>query len=148
LNAYLDKCLDIISCFDEFVIRHIPREDNGRANTLAQQASSYAVVKKYFHTRKPMRVNAELQVLDELVQPVDTTSLTVQTGLTGQEPGLTDVSAESSDSTEKVDKIVKAEGGDWRISIVTYLRNPGRGAERNIWRLEFKYVLLDDELYR
>jgi len=29
LNAYLDKCLDIISCFDEFVIRHIPREDEG-----------------------------------------------------------------------------------------------------------------------
>ena len=26
LNAYLDKCLEIISCFDEFVIRDIPRE--------------------------------------------------------------------------------------------------------------------------
>ena len=29
LNAYLDKCLDIISSFDEFVIRHLPREENG-----------------------------------------------------------------------------------------------------------------------
>ena len=36
LNAYLDKCLDIISCFDEFVIRHIPREENEKANSLAQ----------------------------------------------------------------------------------------------------------------
>ena len=35
LNGYLDKCLDIISCFDEFVIRHIPREDNEKANALA-----------------------------------------------------------------------------------------------------------------
>ena len=35
LNAYLDKCLDIISYFDEFVIRHIPREDNEKANALA-----------------------------------------------------------------------------------------------------------------
>ena len=35
LNAYLDKCLNISSCFDEFVIKHIPREDNGKANTLA-----------------------------------------------------------------------------------------------------------------
>jgi hypothetical protein len=26
LNAYLDKCLDIISCMDEFVIYHVPRE--------------------------------------------------------------------------------------------------------------------------
>jgi ribonuclease HI len=24
LNAYLDKCLDIISCMDEFVIYHVP----------------------------------------------------------------------------------------------------------------------------
>jgi len=35
LNAYLDRCIDIISSFDEFVIRHIPREENGKANTLA-----------------------------------------------------------------------------------------------------------------
>ena len=37
LNAYFNKCLDIISCFDEFVIRHIPREDNIKANALTQQ---------------------------------------------------------------------------------------------------------------
>ena len=35
LNTYLDKCLDIISCFDEFVIRHISREDSEKANALA-----------------------------------------------------------------------------------------------------------------
>ena len=39
LNVYLDKCFDIISFFDEFIIKHIPREENGKANTLAQQAS-------------------------------------------------------------------------------------------------------------
>jgi hypothetical protein len=32
LNAYLDKCLDIISCMDEFVIYHVPREENLKAN--------------------------------------------------------------------------------------------------------------------
>jgi hypothetical protein len=95
-----------------------------------------------------MRVNTELQVLYEPVRPDDATGVTAQAGLTGQETGLTDVSAESSNSVEKVDKTVKVEGGDWRIHIVTYLRNPGRGAERNILRLAFKYVLLDDELYR
>ena len=36
LNAYLDKCLDIISSFDEFIIKHISREENGKANTLSQ----------------------------------------------------------------------------------------------------------------
>ena len=43
LNAYLDKCLNIISSFDEFVIRHLPKEENGQANALAQQASGYSV---------------------------------------------------------------------------------------------------------
>ena len=63
INAYLDKCLDIISSFDEFVIRHVPREENEKANTLAQQASGYAIVKKYFHAQKPIQLSAELQVL-------------------------------------------------------------------------------------
>jgi ribonuclease HI/probable phosphoglycerate mutase len=35
LNAYLDKCLDIISCMGEFVIYHVPREENPKANALA-----------------------------------------------------------------------------------------------------------------
>jgi len=65
LNAYLDRCLDIISCFDEFIIRHIPRDSNKKANALAQQASGYNITKKYFNMRKPMRVAAELLVLDE-----------------------------------------------------------------------------------
>jgi hypothetical protein len=43
LNAYLGKCLDNISCMDEFVIYHVPREENPKASTLAQQASGYNV---------------------------------------------------------------------------------------------------------
>ena len=65
LNAYLDRCLDIISCFDEFVIRHILRDNNKKANALAQQASSYNVAKKYFNIRKPMRIKSESLVLDK-----------------------------------------------------------------------------------
>ena len=65
LNAYLDKCLDIISSFDEFVIKHLPREENGQTNALAQQASGYNFRKGKFNIRKPMQ--AELQVLDEPV---------------------------------------------------------------------------------
>jgi len=70
LNAYLDKCLDIISCFDEVVIRQISREDNEKANALAQQASGYNVTKKYFNIRKPMRIKVESLVLDEPVRPL------------------------------------------------------------------------------
>jgi len=54
LNAYIDRCLDIISCFEEFVIRHIPRDSNKKANTLAQQAYGYNVTMRYFNMRKPM----------------------------------------------------------------------------------------------
>jgi ribonuclease HI len=43
LNSYRDKCLDIIKFFDMFSIKHIPREENSRANRLAQQASGYVV---------------------------------------------------------------------------------------------------------
>ena len=32
LNAYIDKYLDIISFFDEFIIKYILREENGKAN--------------------------------------------------------------------------------------------------------------------
>jgi ribonuclease HI/probable phosphoglycerate mutase len=54
LHAYLDKCLDIISCMDEFVIYHVLQEENPKANALAQQASGYNVQKRKFQERKPM----------------------------------------------------------------------------------------------
>jgi hypothetical protein len=38
-----DKCLDIIKLFDTFNIKHIPQEENNRANQLAQQALGYVV---------------------------------------------------------------------------------------------------------
>jgi ribonuclease HI len=48
LNSYWDKCLDIIKLFDTFSIQHIPREENSRANQLAQQASGYVVSQGVF----------------------------------------------------------------------------------------------------
>jgi hypothetical protein len=41
-------CLDNIFCIDEFVIYHIPREENPRANALAQQTSGYDIQRKIF----------------------------------------------------------------------------------------------------
>ena len=111
-------------------------------NTLAQQASGYNVTKKYFNIRKPMQTKAEFLVLDASVRPVSETGLTAQTGLTGD-------SAIGSDSAKKDDLIVSTETQDWRVPLISYLRDPGRGgAERNIRHLAFKYVLIDDELYR
>jgi hypothetical protein len=48
LNSYQDRCLDIIKLFDTFSIKHIPQEENSRANRLAQQASDYVVTQGVF----------------------------------------------------------------------------------------------------
>jgi hypothetical protein len=48
LNSYRDRCLDIIKLFDTFSIKHIPREENSRANRLAQQASGYVATQGVF----------------------------------------------------------------------------------------------------
>jgi hypothetical protein len=48
LNSYQDRCLDIIKLFDTFSIKHIPQEEDSRANRLAQQASGYVVSQGVF----------------------------------------------------------------------------------------------------
>jgi hypothetical protein len=35
LNAYLDKCLEIIALFDDFTVQHISRDENTLENNLA-----------------------------------------------------------------------------------------------------------------
>jgi ribonuclease HI len=48
LNSYRDRCLDIIKLFDTFSIKHIPQEENSRANQLAQQALGYVITQGVF----------------------------------------------------------------------------------------------------
>ena len=95
-----------------------------------------------------MQTKAEFLVLDQPVRPVSDTGLTAQTGLTGPETSLIGNAVVDSNSAKRDDLIVVAEGQDWRIPLISYLKDPGHGAERNIRRLAFKYVLIDDELYR
>ena len=45
----------------------------------------------------------------------------------------------AKNSTQKVE----AEVQDWRVPIVSYLKDPSRGAERNIRRLAFKFILIE-----
>ena len=87
-----------------------------------------------------MQMIAELQFLEEPVKPIDATGLTAPTGLTGPETGLTDQTAGNTNSAMK-----KAEDQDWRVPMIFYLKDPGRGAERNILRAAFKYILIDDD---
>jgi hypothetical protein len=36
LNAYLDKCLEIIALFDDFTVQHVSRDENTLSNDLVQ----------------------------------------------------------------------------------------------------------------
>ena len=65
--------------------------------------------------------------------------------LTGQ--GTGPQAAESDNSAIKLDSIIKAEDQDCIAPIISHLKDLGRGVERNIWRMAFKYILIDDELY-
>jgi hypothetical protein len=35
LNAYVDKCLEIIALFDDFTMQHVSRDENTVVNNLA-----------------------------------------------------------------------------------------------------------------
>jgi ribonuclease HI len=41
LNAYPDRCLEIISLFNDFTMQHVSRDENTVANDLAQQVSGF-----------------------------------------------------------------------------------------------------------
>jgi hypothetical protein len=41
LNAYLDKCLEIIALFDDFTVQYDSRNENIVVNDLAQQALGF-----------------------------------------------------------------------------------------------------------
>jgi hypothetical protein len=164
LNAYLDKCLDIISCMDEFVIYHVPREENPRANALAQQASGYNVRKRNFQEHKPL-LTAECFALEAPVKPTQPTGPTGDTGLTDvtersdrsrrsgpvHGTGLTDDHDRSDRSPDKNSSSVfrdKNEVEDWRKPLVDYLHNPSSSVDRKVRRWALKFVLDDGELYR
>jgi ribonuclease HI len=83
LNAYLDKCLDIIARFDEFFIHHIYRPKNSRDNDLAQQASGYNVSNKNFSIIR--------KLMCKHVQNLSLSVLGAETGLTSSKVGLTGV---------------------------------------------------------
>ena len=98
---------------------------------MAQQASGYNVTKKYFNIREPMQTKPGCLVLDAPVRPVSENGLTAQTSQTGPETGLTGDAVAGSNSAKKDNLIVSAEAQDWRVPLISYLRDPARGAERN-----------------
>ena len=87
-----------------------------------------------------MQTKAECLVLDAPVRPFSETGLTAQTGLTSPETDLNSDAASDPNSAMKDDLIIAAEDQDWRIPLISYLRDPGRGAEK-------KYLAFGSQIY-
>jgi ribonuclease HI len=127
LNAYLDKCLDIIARIDELSIHHVYMHENSKANDLAQQASSYNVSNKNFSiTKKLMCVHAQNLFLSVLGADTGLTGVpNVQTGLTDTPTGLTSPTVPNNpileDSTSNNLEHDGADVVDWRKPIIGYL---------------------------
>jgi hypothetical protein len=132
LNAYLDKCLDNISCMDEFVKYHVPREENSKANTLAQQASGYNVQKRNFQERKPMFSEAEGYVLEEPVEPPPPAGQTGYPGQTAPSGRSDHPSGGNPTSTTILSKINEDGVGDWRAPLIKYLQDPKSISDRKV----------------
>uniref|UniRef100_J3MEC9 Uncharacterized protein n=1 Tax=Oryza brachyantha TaxID=4533 RepID=J3MEC9_ORYBR len=65
LNVYLERCLKIIENLDYFIIKHICREENVRANDLAQQASGYQMSRdKVLAIERPMLEYFEVNMVE------------------------------------------------------------------------------------
>jgi hypothetical protein len=127
-----NKCLDIISCMDEFVIYHVPQEENPKANALAQQASGYNVQKRNFQERKPMFGEAEGYVLEDPVQPPPLAGQTRYPGQTAPSGRSDRPSGGNSTSATISSKIVEDEVGDWRTPLIRYLEDPKSLSDRKV----------------
>jgi hypothetical protein len=131
---------------DEFVIYHVPWEENPKANALARQASRYNVQKRNFQERKPMFSKAEGYILEEPVQLPPPTS---QTGYPGQitPSGRSDRSSGGQPYFGHCfSKIAEDEVGDWRTPLIKYLQDPKRISDRKVQRWALKFILDNDEL--
>jgi hypothetical protein len=133
---------------DKFVIYHVPREENPKANALAQQASGYNVQKRNFQERKPMFDKDKGYVLEDPVQPP---SQAGQTGYPGQTvPSGRSDSPSGGNPTSAVvsSKIVEDEVGDWRTPLVKYLQDPKSVSDRKVRQWALKFTPDGNELYR
>jgi hypothetical protein len=149
LNAYLDKCLEIISLFDDFTVQHVSRDENTVVNDLMQQASGFQSNRVIFSFLEKPDVPV-CQIGQTNFWPMHRATI-YSAELSLAEPdgpisktrgsGISRIADESS-------KMMTVDPDDWRTPLVRYLENPGHIANRNVRRQALKYVVLYNTLYR
>jgi hypothetical protein len=149
LNAYFDKCLKIITTFDDFTIHHVSSDENIVVDNLAQQASSFRSNRENLYVLEKSDVlvchsgrSGLQQMHNAKICSVESSSLKLNvfelgTRGSGISCGLDDLG-----------ETTMAEPEDWRAHLVCYLENIGHVIDRKVWREALKYVLLNHDLYR
>jgi hypothetical protein len=133
LNAYLDKCLEIIVLFDDFTVQHVFRDENTLANDLAQQALGFRSNRgKFSFLEKP---NVPVCQTEQFgFRPMHSTTIC------SAKPNLAKLDVLVSETggskisriSDEARKITMANLDDWRTPLVRYLENPSHIADRKV----------------
>jgi hypothetical protein len=142
--------------------RHIPTEDNKRADALAQQASSYQIRDGLFFVKErpawqdkcaSSQSMLETQASSELGRKREGSMPSE-----GQGAGSAELRGERKSGgakkefglqeTGKANVQGKDAGPDWREAIIRYLSSPSNERDKRVHQQALKYVVMDDELYR
>jgi hypothetical protein len=139
LNAYLDKCLEIIARFDDFTMQHVSRDENTVANDLTQQASSFRLYqgKFSFLEKSDVPVPQTGQSGFQLMPNVTVCSVGLHLAKLDclvSETGGSGISR----TLDETSKMTTVDPDDWRTPLVYYLENLGHIADRKVQRQALK----------
>jgi hypothetical protein len=148
LNAYLDKCLEIIALFDDFTVQHVSRDENTLMNDLAQQASCFRsnrgkfgfLEKTYILVYQTGQSNFCLM---HSVIVCSAEPCSVKHDVPISETRGSRISRISDEATKRI----TTNPDDWRTPLVRYLENLGHIAYTKVRWQALKYVVLDNTLY-
>ncbi|XP_050876091.1 uncharacterized protein LOC127079763 [Lathyrus oleraceus] len=128
LIMYFVVTIRLLKRFEQVNLQHIPRQENQRANDLAQEASGYKTTRNQ---------NEEIQVRKKIQA----------TTLSPSDLAIMKLGAVNKNHFEIL--TVDDEGrSDWRRPLVDYLRNLVGSTNRKIKYRAFSYVLVNDELFK
>jgi hypothetical protein len=158
LNCYRDKCLDIIKTLEVFHISHISREENRKANELAQQAFGYEIKRGLLIVEERPTIMLEYVAREKSVEEATRSMVQVDPGGTSatEEDGVrkenqTRPAVHDGSIDAEVPKSVDGgnnEQADWQQPLMKYLLTPQDSASRKIRMQALKYTLVDGEMYR
>jgi ribonuclease HI len=149
LNIYLDKCLQIIALFDDFIVQHVSRDEKTLTNDLVQQASGFWSNRGKFGFLEKLDVPV-CQTRQSDFWPMHSAIIcyaepsSTKPDILVSETGWSEISRISDEAS----KMTTTDPNDWRTPLVCYMENLGYIADRKVRRQVLKYVVLDNTLYR